>query len=368
MTIGIDASRTAKKEKTGVEWYAYHLLRAMRWIPSAHSFRLYTRDPIPFTLPPAWEERRVVWPFPLLWTQGGLSLEMLTAAPDLLFVPSSAMPRILPRHSVTTIHDVGFLEERSYRSARELSYLDWSTRFAVAHATAIIAVSEFTKRELIRFYGAGEKKIIVVHEAHDPAPLLGDHEVQEIRRANTLTRPYLLFISRIDSRKNVGTLIEAFRILKKRNTFDGDLVLVGPLGFDGAEIIREGNAGAYGEYIHHLGWISEREKNALLQAAVAFVFPSLYEGFGMVILEAQSRGVPVICSNTTSLPEVAGDGAYGIDPGDPEAIASGITAVLQDSELRRRLVVNGRENTSRFSWDRAAQKTLAVFERAANAH
>lgn len=366
MLIGIDASRTAKKEKTGVEWYAYHLLRAMQGIPSAHSFRLYTRDPLPFTLPPAWEERRIVWPFPRLWTQGGLSLEMLTAAPDLLFVPSSAMPRILPRHSVTTIHDVGFLEERSYRSARERSYLDWSTRFAVTHATAIIAVSEFTKRELIRLYGAAEKKIIVVHEAHDATPLLGDRDVQEIRRAHALTRPYLLFISRIDSRKNVGTLIEAFRILKKRNTFDGDLVLIGPLGFDGAEIIRQGVGGAYGEHIHHLGWLSEREKTALLQAADAFVFPSLYEGFGIAILEAQWRGVPVICSNTTSLPEIAGDGAYGIDPGDPEDIASGVTAVLQDSDLRRHLVVKGRENTSRFSWERAAQETLAVFEHAAS--
>lgn len=362
MRIGIDASRTAQKEKTGVEWYAYHLLRAMREIPSVHSFRLYTRDPLPFTLPGAWEERHIAWPFPLLWTQGGLSLEMLTAAPDLLFVPSSALPCILPRCSVTTIHDVGFLEERSYRSARELSYLDWSTRFAINRATAIIAVSEFTKNELIRLYGALEEKIVVVHEAHDPAPPLADYDIQEIRRAHTLTRPYLLFVSRIDSRKNVGTLIEAFRILKNRNTFDGDLVLIGPLGFDGAEIIRQGAGGAHGEYIHHLGWISEREKNALLQEAVAFVFPSLYEGFGIAILEAQSRGVPVICSNTTSLPEVAGEGAYGVDPRDPESVADGVTAVLQDSELRRRLVVKGRENTSRFSWDRAAQETLAVFD------
>lgn len=368
MLIGIDASRMAKKEKTGVEWYAYHLLRAMREISSVHSFRLYTRDPLPFTLPGAWEERNIDWPLPLLWTQGGLSLEMLLHSPDLLFVPSSAMPRILPRRSVTTIHDVGFLEERSYRSARELFYLDWSTRFAINRATAIIAVSEFTKNELIRLYGAAEKKIIVVHEAHDPAPLLADHDVQKIRRAHKLTRPYLLFLSRIDSRKNVGTLIEAFRILKKRNTFDGDLVLIGPLGFDGAEIIREGVGGAHGEYIHHLGWISEREKNALLQAAVAFVFPSLYEGFGIAILEAQSRGVPVICSNTTSLPEVAGDGAYGVDPRDPESVADGVSTVIEDSQLSHRLVVRGLENASRFSWDRAAQKTLAVFEHAAHTH
>ncbi|MBI4252781.1 glycosyltransferase family 4 protein [Candidatus Uhrbacteria bacterium] len=368
MLIGIDASRTSKKEKTGVEWYAYHLLRAMRKLPSAHSFRLYTRDPLPFSMPPAWEERVVAWPFPLLWTQGGLSMEMLRHAPDILFVPSSALPFILPRRSVTTIHDVGFLQERSYRSARELSYLDWSTRFAVNHATKVIAVSEFTKRELVRLYDAPPEKIVVVHEAHAHAVPFTEEAVQEIRRTHQLTRPYLLFVSRIDSRKNVGTLIEAFRLLKKRKVFDGDLALVGPLGFDGADIIRQGGTGAYGECIRHLGWISEMEKNALLQAAVAFVFPSLYEGFGMVILEAQSRGVPVICSNTTSLPEVAGRGAYGIDPNDPESVAAGVSAVLQDSELRHTLVMRGRENAKNFSWDRAARETLEVFEQAANTH
>lgn len=364
MLIGIEASRLAKKEKTGVEWYAYHLLRAMRELPRTHSVRLYTRDPLPFSLPNTWTAKKIFWPLPLLWTQGGLSLEMLFHAPDLLFVPSSALPVIIPRTTVTTIHDVGFLQEHSYRSAQELFYLDWSTRYAVRHATKIITVSEFTKRELIRLYGAAEEKVAVIHLAHDPSPPYFDHERQEVLNTHHLNRPYLVFISRIDSRKNVGALIKAFRILKNRGLFDGDLVLIGPLGFDGAQIIHDGARGAFHQNIRHLGWISEREKNIVLQGATAFVFPSLYEGFGMVILEAQSSGTPVLCSSTTSLPEVAGNGALTVDPSVTDSIADGMARIVSDGALRASLKERGLLNCARFSWQKTAEKTMTVFDEA----
>ncbi|MDP2631102.1 MAG: glycosyltransferase, partial [Candidatus Uhrbacteria bacterium] len=156
MTIGIDASRAGKKEKTGTEWYSYYLLRAMSALSTEHTFCLYIKESIPFVLPKNWRERRIAWPFDFFWTQGGLSLEMIMVAPDVLFVPSHAVPVIHPRCTVTTIHDIGFHDFPKYRSKKEREYLEWSTRYALKHCSTIITISEFTKRELVRVYGARE--------------------------------------------------------------------------------------------------------------------------------------------------------------------------------------------------------------------
>lgn len=362
MTIGIDASRIAKREKTGVEWYAYNLLNAMRALPCVHTFRLYTREGVPFELPQHWETRKIPWPLPSLWTQGGLSIEMLTNAPDVLFVPSSALPLVLPRKSVTTIHDVGFLDERAYRSRRELAYLNWATCFAVRHATRIIAVSEFTKSQLIERFAARSENITTAHLASVPPPAQSEAEVRAIVRGLRIERPYLLFVSRIDSRKNVPLLVEAFRQLRERKLFDGDLVLAGPVGFDGAGILDALRQGSYHDSIHALGWISEHAKYALLRGAHSFVFPSLYEGFGIAVLEAQSVGTPVICSDTTCLPEVAGDGALLVDPRSVESLVQACARVLRDSALRNELITKGLANVARFSWEKSAEETLAVFD------
>ncbi|MEK7122961.1 MAG: glycosyltransferase family 1 protein [Patescibacteria group bacterium] len=362
MTIGIDASKLAVAAKTGVEWYVHHLLKAMMAVPSAHSFRLYTKERIEIEFPSDWREKKIRWPLPFFWTQGGLSLEMLLHPPDLLFAPSSALPVVLPGRCITTIHDVGFLNERKYRSAKELRYLEWSTRRAVTRASHIITVSEFSRNELIAIFGADEDRVTAVPLAAIQPPELSSDQILSIRKKYNVSRPYLVFVSRIDSRKNVDGVISAFELLKEKGVYDGDLLLVGPLGYDGADIVARSEKSRHAVSIRHVGWISEREKFALLSAADVFVFPSHYEGFGMVVLEAQSVGVPVVCSQTTSMPEVAGDAAVFVDPLKSESIAEGIMRVLDDEEYRHTLIARGYKNCSGFSWEHTARSTLSLID------
>lgn len=362
ITIGIDASKLATESKTGVEWYVYHLLTAMTSVQSSHTVRLYVKGRVQFSLPHRWQERKLFWPFPALWTQGGLSLEMCVYPPDLLFIPSSAMPLVLPRRCVTTIHDVGFLQERTYRSTYELGYLEWSTRRAVERASHIITVSQFSKDALITSFHADPGRVSVISLAAVSPPHISEEVVTNVRACHRLLRPYLICVSRIDVRKNLALLLRAFAQLKESRAYEGDLVLVGPLGFGGEGIVERMGAHPFASSIHYVGWVSELDKFALIAGADVFVFPSVYEGFGIVVLEAQSLGVPIVCSYTTSLPEVAGEAAAFVDPHSADSIADGILRVLGESEYRRDLITKGRENATRYSWQRTAKQTWDVFE------
>jgi len=364
MLIGIDASRASKKEKTGTEWYSYHLLRAMRESASNHRFLLYCKDGMPFELPAQWHEKKIAWPFNFLWTQGGLSLEMLRHRPDVLFVPSHAIPLIHPLRTVTTIHDIGFLDWKEYRSKKELRYLDWSTRYALRHCSKIITISEFTKKEMVRIYGVDEKKISVVYlgldvERHDNEITI---KSQVVLKKFHLSKPYLLFVGRIDSRKNIERLVSAYNLLRESGDFDGDLVIAGPIGYDGAKIMATIATSRFAKDIHCVGWISEDEKILLMREAHVFVFPSLYEGFGLPVIEAQSCGAPVVCSQITALPEIAGEGALFVDPLLPESIAEGVRKMIQDPNLSNTYRKQGRENAQKYSWRRCARETLTVLE------
>ncbi|MBI4599386.1 glycosyltransferase family 4 protein [Candidatus Uhrbacteria bacterium] len=365
MLIGIDASRAGKKERTGTEWYSYHLLNAMSGLPCENAFRLYVKDALPFALPHHWQERRLGWPFDFLWTQAGLSLEMLVHPPDVLFVPSHAIPLIHPHRTVTTIHDIGFCESPKYRSRHERRYLEWSTRYALSHCSRIITVSEFTKQELVRVYAADPSNIVVVHHGVDTdywSRTPGQEERTRVLRAYAIDKPYLLFVGRIDGRKNIETLVRAFELVLSEGIFDGLLVLAGPIGYDGAAVLGRVFSSQCARNIRSLGWVSEEEKRVLMHAAGMFVFPSLYEGFGLPVIEAQSCGTPVVCSGTTSLPEIAGDGALYVDPVSPEDIARGIRMVLGDTRSSYEYSLKGLNNAKRFSWERCARETLAVLE------
>ncbi len=365
MILGIDASRAGKKEKTGTEWYSYYLLKAMSMLTSARDVRLYCKEAVSFDLPKKWEQRRIAWPFDFFWTQGGLSLEMVMHPPDVLFVPSHTIPLIHPRRTVTTIHDIGFHESPEYRSVKERNYLEWSTRYAVKHCTTIITISKFTKQELIRVYGADASHVEVVSLGIDADYGIqsgGEEEIQTALKKYGITQPYLLFVGRIDSRKNLERLVRAFEVVKKETSFSGELVLAGPLGYDCESILKNISQSACVHSIRTLGWISESDKKALLHGSEMFVFPSLYEGFGLPVIEAQSCGVPVMCSNTTSLPEIAGDGALFCDPQSHEDIAEKMIRLLTDKALRYELGKRGIENAQRYSWTRCARETLRILE------
>ncbi len=359
--IGIDASRAMSTAPTGTESYSYHLIRALLPLLSEHTVRLYLRTPVaPDEFPGA--ELRVI-PFPRLWTHLRLSAELLRHPVDLLFVPAHVLPLYHPRRSLVTVHDVGY---RYFPEAHPLGqrlYLDWSTRYNTRTAARVIAVSQATRQALLQSYGIPEDRVVVIPNGYTPAlePVRDAQRLAAVRARYGIPGPYILYLGRIQPRKNLVRLIQAFARLAPAYP-DLSLVLAGPGGWleEGirAEIARQELRGR----VLLPGYIAAEDKAALLSGARVFAFPSLYEGFGMPVLEAQACQVPVLTSATSSLPEVAGDGALLVNPLDVEAIAAGLRQLLEDEALCARLRANGLANLSRFAWERTARAVATLME------
>jgi glycosyltransferase involved in cell wall biosynthesis len=270
--------------------------------------------------------------------------------PDALFIPVHILPRFHSENSVVTIHGLEYEYFPEYYPLWFRSYLRWSTRYAVSHAKRIIAVSENTKRDLIKLYDAKESDVEVVHHGI---------EIQGHSLKFKVNKPYLLYIGRIELKKNILGILEAYQILKEKYKIPHELVLAGAPGFGYEKIkfmIQDSRF-----KIHELGYISEDEKQQLLAGADVFVFPSFYEGFGLPILEAQTAGVPVISSNISSIPEVVRNSALLVDPKKPEEIVESVHKLIDDEATRDRLIQLGFVNIKRFSWEKCARETLQVL-------
>ena len=315
MLIGIDASRAVAARRTGTETYSLRLICNLTSLGTGHRFRLYTNGQPPAGLfggdrAAVDVELRAI-PFPRLWTHLRLSAEMAVRPPAVLFVPAHVLPLIHPRRSVVTIHDLGYLAYPEAHNPGDRRYLDWSTRWNARRATIVIADSEATRADLIRAYGVDGSKIRVIYLGRDEtlAPVRDDRVLAEVRARCGIAAHYLLYVGTLQPRKNLARVIESFARAAAAPAFSGiQLVLAGKKGwlYDDlfAQVERSGLAGR----VLFPGYIEDADLPALLSGALAFVFPSLYEGFGIPVLEAGACGVPVITSNTSSLPEVAGSG------------------------------------------------------------
>ncbi len=369
LRIGIDASRATLARRTGTESYALHLIRALLGVGGAHKFTLYFRDP---PAPGRWDGRATnrVIPFPRLWTHIRLSWELLTARPrpEVLFIPAHVLPLIHPLPSVVTIHDLGYRYFPEAHPRGQRLYLDGSTRFSAQAATRLIADSRATAQDLTRFYNIPANKITVVYPGRDET--LTRVDPAPVRAKYGLPENYLLHVGTLQPRKNLERLIEAVMQSGHAKQSAARLVLAGRAGWLSEPIVALARARG----VRLLDYVPDDDLAGLYSGAAAFVFPSLYEGFGFPVLEAMACGAPVICSNTSSLPEVAGDpstrsgwsAALLIDPLDTRAMASAIERVLTDVDLRASLIARGFEQIQKFSWEKAARETLAVLEATAS--
>ncbi len=359
MVIGIDASRATATRRTGTENYAHRLIAALLAAGGPRRYTLYFRNPPPAGAFPGAEPR--VIPFPRLWTHLRLSYELLTRPrPDVLFVPAHVLPLAHPLPSVVTVHDLGYRYFPGAHPARQRWYLDWSTRFSARAATHVLADSAATQRDLTRFYGVPGEKITVVYPGRDER--LGRVDPAPVRARYDLAANYLLHVGTLQPRKNLSRLIEAAASLRAQ--WPGlQLVLAGQPGWQAGRILAQ--AQAHAEFVRLLDYVPDDDLAGLYSGARAFVFPSLYEGFGFPVLEAMACGTPVVCANTSSLPEVAGDAALLVDPQDTPALAGAIGRLLADALLCESLAARGLEQVQKFSWARAARETLQVFDHVA---
>lgn len=307
------------------------------------------------------------------WRMSVLLMQIFNAGMDrwlprcnIFHATDHLLPRLKSAQTVFTLHDVIFKFFPEYHLPLNRWFLTNAMPYFLRRADAIIAVSECTKRDAIRFYDIAPEKITVIYEGVNPSLRRVDdpNRLAEIRACYAKNQPYLLFVSTIEPRKNISALVDALKILRARGLAQR-LLIVGRKGWLYQPTFDHVSQTGMSDVVDFLDFIPDTDLSALLSACDAFVFPSLYEGFGLPPLEAMACGAPVICSNTSSLPEVVGDAALLVNPRDVGEIANAIERVITDSALRDELRAKGITQAAKFSWERAARETLAVYQRVA---
>ncbi len=360
----LDASRI-----DGTRVYLLELLNQFGMLAPNENFHLYHKKTFNPELTPPFSPNYTLHsiPFPSQWMQTRFALAMFLSRPEIIFFPVQAVPVLLPKKSQVTItvHDLAF---KKYPET-----FTWITRFklnfllnrAVARAQHIIAVSEATKHDLRVFFPTlPEKKVHVIHHGFNRARFetrLPEQEKKIVLDIYGLqNQSYILYVGALQPRKNLVRLIKAFDILK-RDVPSAKLVLAGERAWLSQEIFEAKDHSPYCDDIFILGKIPSAHLPALYQGARCFAFPSLYEGFGLPILEAFASGVPVLTADNSSLPEVAGDAALFTDAFNIHMIAAQLTRLWTDETLRQSLITKGTERLKTFSWDTCAQATLSLI-------
>jgi len=359
--IGIDASRSSMKQKTGTEYYSYELIRNLV-LNEAVRFRLYAKEPLNYIESKKNVEVKVM-KFPRLWSQIRLSSEMIAHPPAVLFEPAHTIPLIHPSKTVVTLHDVGFKYFPELYTPLERYYHDFSMRHSVKHATKIIAISNATKKDLIKIYNADEKKIKVIYHGFDREKYYKQSKSEVVPDDILKLTPYIFFIGRLEAKKNVKNMIKAFGLLRQDKTIKHKLVLAGRSGYLYEEIKNEIDKlpDEVKQDVVELGYVSDDKVGQLMRNASIFFFPSYFEGFGMPLVEAMASGVPVVGSNTTSIPEIMQNAGILCDPDSAEQFSSAISKIIKNDNLKQDLIDKGLLRSKDFDWTKCAKQTLDVI-------
>ncbi len=371
MVIGIDASRANNAQKTGVEWYAFFLIEELKkQVPSDVQVVLYSEKPLEgklAKLPANWSSRVLHWPPRRFWTQIRLSYEMLVRAPDVLFIPAHVFPFIHPKKTVMTVHDVAALRFPNSYNWFERWYSLWSATYALKHLWTVIVPSEFTKNELKALLNKNQDHVEVVHHGFDQTlkEKKSEAQIAEILTKYNIRKPFLLSIGRIEEKKNTTTTVRAFEMLRQNYSHENlQLVLIGKPGYGSEKVEEAIHMSRLVNDIIHPGYVEQADMSAIFQSAEALIFPSLYEGFGIPVLEAFAAGVPVVTSKNTSTKEIAGDAAVLVDPQDIKDICDAIEWLLTTAEAKQKLIAKGQLRLKDFSWEKCARETWNILSSA----
>lgn len=368
MNIAIQAADLDAARIDGTRVYLKELLKRFGTLASETDFSIYHRGVFnPALAPPAFPNYRVrSLPFPVSWMQTRFACEMFRARPDRLFLPIQAAPRFIPRglEVTATIHDLAFKRYPETFPARLRFKLNFLLATVLRRADRLIAVSHSTKRDILEFFpDVPADRITVIHHGFD-AEFFGMRENQAVadKRLETFglaRQGYCLYVGALQPRKNLERLIAAFE--QARRTRSGmRLVLAGEAAWLADGILAARERSPYRADIVLAGRVSFDQLRTLYQCARSFAFPSLYEGFGLPILEAFASRVPVLTADNSSLGEVAGTAALLCQAEDAADMAEKLGRLWDDEVLREELVRRGTERLTAFSWDRSAEETLAV--------
>jgi glycosyltransferase involved in cell wall biosynthesis len=362
--IGVDASRVTRPHRTGTENYSLHVLRELLAHASRNAYRLYLSQPLPQGLLPIGPRTSTrLIRLPRLWTQLGLSTEMLVSPPDVLFVPSHVLPLLTPSRSVVVVYDVGHRFFPRAHTVSEWLYVEWAIRRHVRTATRLLTISEASKRDLVRLYGADPNRIDVAYPAvEDRFKPAAPEQIQQVRSRHGLAERYVLHLGTIKPRKNLPRLVHAFA--EAGLPPDTQLVLGGMTTFGGGAVERAIQETGLEARVRRLAYVPNADLPALYSGAAGVAIVSLYEGFGMPALEALACGAPLVASDRGSLPEIVGDAGIVVDPLDVASIANGLERAVGDRLVRDVLREAGPRRAAQFDWGSAARVIGQVLEQA----
>ncbi len=360
-------SADASFRGAGVSHYIYSLLHYLPQVDPTAEYVALLRRGAPSVA--GWCEYSARWDTEhpvarVVWEQVAQPWRLWRERIDLLHAPVYVGPAVSPCPMVVTVHDLSFYRYPELLRRGSRAYLQRLTRLSVKHAAQIIAVSRFTRDELVRVLGVAPERIAVIHNGVDEAmrPLEDRAAVEAFRRQKGLPTGLILFLGTLEPRKNVPALVAAYALPRQRYRSPHRLVLAGGKGWGYGQIeaaLARTHLGP--DDVILPGFVPQDELPLWYNVADLFVYPAIYEGFGIPPLEAMACGTPVMVSNRASLPEVVGDAGIVVDPDDVDAMARAMYDVLTDSERRGALAAAGVARARGFSWQETARNTAAVY-------
>ncbi|MCL4338865.1 glycosyltransferase family 4 protein [Patescibacteria group bacterium] len=380
MLIGIDANEANADFRVGIGQYAFQLLRHIYFLRknkykelelSNVSFRIYLknrpRDDMPVTN--SWWDYEIFGP-PKAWTQVALPFKLFIQRPrpDIFFSPSHYSPRFAPCPCAMSIMDLSFINFPEMFRKKDLYQLTRWTEYSVKKAAKVFTISYYSKKSIVEYYKVRDDKVVVTYPGYD-SDVFNTNEKRNERLEERLKKKYhlsdnfILFVGTLQPRKNIKKLIEAFeKIIMSGDKTNLQLVIIGKKGWLFEDILEAIKTSRVVQRIIVTDYVLPLELPLFYHMASCFVLPSLYEGFGLPVVEAMACGCPVVVSNNSSLPEIIWKSGLLVDPEDSKDIARGIKSVIYDKELRSRMVVGGHDRIKVFSWEKCALQTLKVLQ------
>jgi glycosyltransferase involved in cell wall biosynthesis len=360
-TVAIDAR---KYFDYGIGTYIQQLISHLSQLESPWNFHAYVSpgDARQMKLPSSWQQSVVRYG---KYSVGEILFFGRQSKKDgatIFHSPHYTLPLGLGSRSVVTIHDLIPLKFPEYYNTFQRSYAHLLMSHAVRGAGSVLVDSEFTKNDILDTFRVNERRIVVAHlgVTDEFRPVMSKHKIAALRKKFDLPGPFILFVGNIKPHKGIAVLFKALALLKHP---DVDLVFVGEKPFQNAALLGAANELHIEKRIHQIGRLSQGELVLAYNAAEVLAMPSLYEGFGLPVLEAMACGTPVVASDAGSLPEIVGNAALVIPRNNPGALAEALELVLRNSKVRKQLVEKGKNNVLRFSWRKTAEKTLEVYRK-----
>lgn len=361
--IAIDGYEANVVQRLGSSQVAFELLKNLEKIDKRNEYIVLLPDKPLEDLP----KERPGWKYKILkpkqfWTRLALPFYLFTvrSKPDLIFSPTHYIPRFSPVKRIVTIFDLAFLHFPESFLKKDLWQLTNWTKFSVENADHIVTISNFSKQDITQEYGIDKKKITVAYPGFDDQmyqQIKDVNKIQKIQKKYKTGQNYIIYIGTIQPRKNLIRLMEAVSRIENLN-----LAVVGKQGWKYEEVLETPKKLGIKDKVKFTGFVPTEDLPCLLSGAQAFVLPSLYEGFGIPVMEAMACGTPVIVSNVSSLPEVVGKAGLLVDPYSVDQIEQAIRTIVTDKKLHQKYSRMGLQQAKKFSRDKMAKTVLKVFE------